>query len=168
MLDQQTFLQGINYLKASYINWSFDLHNDLALKVWYKKFSALDPTTFMQLIELYTDTKSFAPQSPADILNLVPQELAPADAWGIVLATIKRAFNNSNFLNIMAKEQPTLYPLVQHWDIEKIANDEKSLDSFGNVCWDYILGRQFKREYETYLKSKKLVRLGTSGVLLLN
>ena len=168
MLDQQTFLQGINYLKASYINWSFDLHNDLALKVWYKKFSALDPSTFMQLIELYTDSKSFAPQSPADILNLVPQELAPADAWEIVLATIKRAFNNSNFLNIMAKEQPTLYPLVQNWDIEKVAADERNLDTFGNVCWGYVLGRHFKREYAAYLKTKKLVRLGTSGVLLLN
>jgi len=168
MLDQQTFLQGINYLKASYINWSFDLHNDLALKVWYKKFSGLDPSTFMQLIELYTDTKSFAPQSPADILNLVPQELAPADAWDIILATIKRAFNNSNFLNIMAKEQPALYPFVQFWDIERIQNDENSKDSNDNICWGYILGRQFKREYTAYLQSKKLVRLGTGSVKLLN
>lgn len=167
MLDQQTFLQGINYLKASYINWSFDLHNDLALKVWYKKFSALDPTTFMQLIELYTDTKSFAPQSPADILNLVPQELAPADAWEVILAAIKRAFNNSNFLSIMAKEQPTLYPFVQFWDIEKVQADESNKDSLGNICWSYILGRQFKREYAAYLQNKKLVRLGTGNVQLL-
>jgi len=162
MLDQQTFLQGINYLKASYINWNFDLHNDLALKVWYKKFSALDPSTFMQLIELYTDTKSFAPQSPADILNLVPQDLAPADAWEVVLAAIKRAFNNSSFLNIMAKEQPTLYPLVQHWDIENVSED-----AFGNKCYTYELGRQFVREYRQHLNNKKLIRLSGSNVTLI-
>ena len=167
MLDQQTFLQGINYLKASYINWSFDLHNDLALKVWYKKFSALDPSTYMQLIELYTDTKSFAPQSPADLLNLVPQDLAPAAAWEVVLAVIKRAFNNSNFLSIVAKEQPALYPFVQFWDIEAVQNDDSNKDSLGNVCWSYILGRPFKREYEAHLRSKKLVRLGGGSVQLI-
>lgn len=168
MLDEKTFLQGLNYLKANYINWSFDLTNDIAIKVWYKKFSLLDPATYMQLIELYTDKSKFAPQSPTDILSIVPQDLEPNDAWEVVLAVIKRAFNNSNFLNIMAKEQPALYPLVQFWDIEAIQNDEKSKDSYGNICWGYILGRKFIREYAAYLNSKKLVRLNGGSVKLLN
>lgn len=168
MLEQKTFLQGLNYLKATYINWSFDLTNDLSINIWYKKFSNLDAPTFMQLIELYTEKSKFAPNSPADILNLVPQEPAPADAWEIVYAVIKRAFNNSNFLSIMAKEQPALYPFVQFWDIEQIANDENNKDSFNNICWGYTLGRQFKREYTAYLQNKKLVRLGAGSVKLLN
>ena len=49
MLDNKTFLQGINYLKANYINWNFDLNNDLMLKVWYKKFSNLENVTFIWL-----------------------------------------------------------------------------------------------------------------------
>lgn len=157
MLDQKVFLQGLNYLKANYINWSFDLNNDIALKVWYKKFSNLDAATYMQLIELYTDSKKFAPQSPADILNLVPIEMDPCDAWEVVYAVIKRAFNNSNFLTIMAKEQPTLYPFVQFWDIEKVSEDD-----YGNKCYNYDYGRPFRREYQAYLNSKKLVRIGNS------
>ena len=166
MLEQKTFLQGLNYLKANYINWSFDLTNDLSIAIWYKKFSNLDATTFMQLIELYTDKSKFAPNSPADILNLVPADLTPNDAWETILAVIKRAFNNSNFLNIMAKEYPSLYPYVQFWNIEEIT-DEGNKDSFNNVCWSYILGRQFKREYEAHLRSKKLVRLGGGSVRLI-
>jgi len=162
MLDQKTFLQGLNYLKANYINWSFDIHNDIALKVWYKKLSCLEDATFMQLIELYTDKSKFAPQSPADLLNLVPQDLAPNDAWDIIYAIILRTFNNSSFLNTMAKEQPTLYPFVQFWDIENV-----SKDSEGNKCYGYQFGRQFKREYQTYLNSKKLVRIGNSPVMLI-
>lgn len=168
MLEQKTFLQGLNYLKANYINWNFDLNNDLVISIWYKKFSTLDAATFMQLIEAYTNKSKFAPNSPADILNLIPADLAPNDAWEVILATIKRAFNNSNFLNIMAKEQPALYPFVQFWDIEQVQNDDASKDSDGNICWSYILGRQFKREYQAYLQNKKLVRLGGGSVKLLN
>lgn len=167
MLEQKTFLQGLNYLKANYINWSFDLTNDLAIAIWYKKFSNLDATTFMQLIELYTEKSKFAPNSPADILNLVPVDLTPSDAWETIYAVIKRAFNNSNFLSIMAKEQPALYPFVQFWDIEQVQNDDANKDSLGNVCWSYILGRPFKREYEAHLRSKKLVRLGGGSVRLI-
>ena len=168
MLEQKTFLQGLNYLKANYINWSFDLNNDLVIAIWYKKFSALDAATFMQLIEAYTDKSKFAPNSPADILNLIPQDLTPNDAWEVVLATIKRAFNNSNFLNIMAKEYPNLYPYVQFWDIEAIQNDDENKDSLGNICWGYILGRQFKRAYTAHLQDKKLIRLTNGSVKLLN
>lgn len=162
MLDQKTFLQGLNYLKANYINWSFDLNNNLVITIWYKKFSNLDAPTFMQLIEAFTDKSKFAPQSPADILNLVPQELTPNDAWDVILAVIKRTFNNSSFLNTMAKEQPTLYPFVQFWDIENVAKD-----SFGNKCYGYQLGRQFIREYQAYLKTKKLVRIGANPIKLI-
>lgn len=95
MLDQKVFLQGINYLKANYLNWGFDINNDLMIKVWYKKFSNLDANIFMSLVEKYTQFNKFPPNSPADLLELLRNELTqkeldPNEAWSKVIRLIQQ------------------------------------------------------------------------------
>lgn len=95
MLDQKVFLQGINYLKANYLNWGFDINNDLMIKVWYKKFSNLDANIFMNLVEKYTQFNRFPPNSPADLLELLRNELTQKEldaneAWAKVIRLIQQ------------------------------------------------------------------------------
>ena len=95
MLDQKVFLQGINYLKANYLNWQFDINNDLMIKVWYKKFSNLEANIYMSLIEQYTQFNKFPPNSPAELLELLRTELTKKEldaneAWSLVIQLINQ------------------------------------------------------------------------------
>lgn len=95
MLEQKVFLQGINYLKANYLNWAFDINNDLMLKVWYKKFANLEASTFMGMIESYTEYNKFPPNSPAELLEIIrgeleKKELDANEAWQETLRLISK------------------------------------------------------------------------------
>ena len=125
MLDQKTFLQGINYLKANYINWGFDINNDLMLKVWFKKFSNLDNATFISLVERYTDLNKFAPNSPADLLDLLKEEMLqmaqdPNDAWLEVRELIRTYgfYYNADKIYKALESKPALYKTVKQFDAE--------------------------------------------------
>lgn len=125
MLDNKTFLQGINYLKANYINWGFDLNNDLMLKVWYKKFSNLENATFIALVEKYTDNNKFAPNSPADLLDLLKnemtkQELDEGEAWALVRNLIRQYgfYYNADKIYKVLEDKPALYKTVQQFEGE--------------------------------------------------
>ena len=160
MLSYEKFFQGIKILKLNYINWQFNINDKEALEIWYKKFNNLDDATFKDLIEKYTSEKVFAPNSPADLLNLIPKELSAEEAWEHILLIIKRSFNNINFLSNIQKEEPQLIQFVSHWNIEEVPEDTQ-----GNKCWGYYLGRHFKRQYQEYLASKQLVRIGDNSII---
>lgn len=162
MLDFKVFIQGMNALKGYYVNWNFDANNELALKLWYKKFQDLDNATYQALIEAYVDEKIYAPNSPADLLNIIPKELSPDEAWERILLIIKRSFNNTNFLTNIQKEEPQLMQFVHNWNIEEVPEDTQ-----GNKCWGYHLGKIFKRQYQEYLANKQLVRIGDRSIKLL-
>lgn len=168
MLDQKTFLQGINYLKANYINWGFDLNNDLMLKVWFKKFSNLEPNVFMQLVEKYTELNKFAPNSPADLLDLLrnqmtQQQLDPNEAWQEVINLIHSYGFNYGRDKIYAalEDKPALKKTVQEME-----SDLRYLET-----GDTYTPQNFKKVYEINLKrsverSSSLL-LGTASTLFI-
>ena len=168
MLDQKVFLQGINYLKANYLNWGFDLNNDLMLKVWYKKFSNLEPSVFMGIIEKYTELHKFPPNSPAELLDLLREhitqkELTHGEAWEEVIRLIHRYgfyYGREKIYEALA-DKPALLKTVKEFEPE-LRNLQ--ID-------DSYTPERFKKAYNVYLKrqteshSSKL--LGTSSILLL-
>lgn len=169
MLDQKTFLQGINYLKANYINWGFDLNNDLMIKVWYKKFSNLEPNVFMGLVEKYTELNKFAPNSPAELLDLLrdqmtQQQTAPSEAWQEVIRLIHRhGFNYGGNERIYAElaAQPALLKTVK----------EMERELRGLTVDDTYTAERFKKNYEINLKRQveksSSLLLGTTNILML-
>lgn len=161
MLDQKTFLQGINYLKANYINWSFDLNNELMLKVWYKKFSNLEPNIFMGLVEKYTDVVKYAPNSPADLLELLTtqltqKELDADEAWQLILDLQEKYYYSSDKMLSELEQYPALLKTFKAYRI----------DSF-----DFYTMQAFKKSYEKNLKreieTKRSVLTG-SNIYFLN
>ncbi len=168
MLDQKVFLQGINYLKANYINWGFDINNDLQIKVWYKKFSNLEPSVFMGLVEKYTELNKFAPNSPAELLDLLrdtmtQKEIAPTEAWQEVIKLIHRHGFYYGREKILAalEDKPALKKTVLEFE-----NDLKFLE-----VGDTYTPQRFIKAYEINLKrqveSSSSLLLGTTNVLML-
>lgn len=168
MLDQKVFLQGINYLKANYINWGFDINNDLQIKVWYKKFSNLDAAVFMGLVEKYTELNKFAPNSPAELLDLLrdtmtQKEIAPTEAWQEVIRLIHKHGFNYGREKILAAldDKPALKKTVLEFE-----NDLRFLE-----VGDTYTPQRFIKAYEINLKrqveSSSSLLLGTTNILML-
>ena len=166
MLDQKVFLQGINYLKANYINWGFDLNNDLMIKVWYKKFSNLEAATFMGLVEKYTEINRYAPNSPADLLDvlkdqLAKQHLSADEAWVL----FKKLYKESqfHFREVYEKlaDQPALLKTVKEYE-DELWNLSKARDVY--------FVSTFKKTYDANIKSqveeRACLMLGTNTLLL--
>lgn len=169
MLDQKVFLQGINYLKANYLNWGFDLNNDLMLKVWYKKFSNLEASVFMELLEKYTELNKFPPNSPAELLDMLREritqkELSNGEAWEEVIRLIHRYgfhYNRDKIYEALA-DKPALFKTVKEFESELRCLQVE----------DTYIPERFKKAYAVNLKrqveSNSSLLLGTNYVFLLN
>lgn len=164
MLDIKIFLQGINYLKANYINWGFDINNDLQIKVWFKKFSNLEPNVFMGLVEKYTELNKYAPNSPADLLEvlrvqLIQKELGVDEAWAYLEGLLFKYPYDYKSIYKELEDKPALY---------KTFNDfENELHFYRN---QYTI-TAFKKAYEKNLQNeinKKTCMLTGSDLLFLS
>lgn len=164
MLDQKTFLQGINYLKANYINWGFDLNNDLMIKVWFKKFSNLEPQTFISIVEKYTELNKFPPNSPADLIELIrlqltQQELDANEAWALIQKLYVDHFYSYSKIYADIEDKPALYHTLKTF--------ERELSLYG--ANPYIINA-FKKHYENtlkgYVESKSNSLLGSNVLFL--
>lgn len=168
MLDQKTFLQGINYLKANYINWGFDINNDLMIKVWYKKVSNLEPNVFMGLIEKYTEYNKFPPNSPADLLELLREQMAQQqldanEAWYEVrrLIRVYGFYYKRDQIYAELEDKPVLKQTVRQMEGE-LRNLQVG---------DTYTPERFKKIYETNLRrhteNRSSLLLGTTNILLI-
>lgn len=168
MLDQKVFLQGINYLKANYLNWQFDINNDLMIKVWYKKFSNLEDAVFMGLIEKYTELNKFAPNSPAELLELLRDQMAQKEldaneAWEEVRRLIRSYgfYYGSKQIYEALEDKPALLKTVRQFEgeLRTLMSDDK------------YTPERFKKAYAINLKRQventSCVLLGTTSVLLI-
>lgn len=168
MLDQKVFLQGINYLKANYLNWGFDLNNDLMIKVWYKKFSNLEASVYRELLEKYTELNKFPPNSPAELLDLLREhiskkELTHGEAWEEVIRLIHRYgfyYGRDQIYEALA-DKPALLKTVKEFEAE-LRNLQ--ID-------DSYTPERFKKSYAINLKrqveNSSGLLLGTSSILML-
>lgn len=162
MLNDKTFLQGINYLKATYLNWNFDLNNDLMLKVWYKKLSVMDDETFMNLIEDFSNQSKYPPQSPADLLEHLQKSMINKlpdsnEAWLKVLALVRYyGFNyHADKIYQELEDNPALSKTVRQFE-----NELRHLETN-----DTYTPQRFKEVYKNNLENE--VRYN-SGLLLDN
>lgn len=167
-LDQKVFLQGINYLKANYLKWEFDINNDLMIKVWYKKFSHLDAKVFMGLVEKYTELNKFPPQSPAELLELLREEitkkeLSPNEAWQEVIRLISKygiQYRRSDFYNdLESQNRPALLKTVREFERELsglMSNDNYTPERF-KQAYSINLRRQVEKSSAVLLGMQNIL-----------
>ena len=160
MLDVKKFIMGLNLIKNTYLNWNFDIKNQMQVEIWYSKFKDMSDDDFKALIEEFTNKNVFPPNSPADILKYVKTYDSVDVAWTKILNIISRSINNQMFQNIMAKEESFLYQFVYSWNIDTVRKDTK-----GNNCYLYDFGKQFKRDYQRYLDSLKVKKVDNGALI---
>lgn len=63
MLDKGNFIAGMTLLKKTYLDWSFDLNDDMQIAVWYSSFKNLTDDQFKRLINEYREHNHKPPMS---------------------------------------------------------------------------------------------------------
>lgn len=149
--------KGIKYLKAFYTRWEFDVTNTFALQVWYQSLQNLSFEQLKDIIQTYCMKNQFPPNSPYDLLNVIPKCPSVEEATQIIRDIAERNTTQEFFLKEVYKVSPTLYPFT------KMIDPYAEKDSFGNKCLGYILKR-FKRNYQEYLDSIKIAYVGNQLV----
>lgn len=151
-LTSNEFYQAMCYIKAKYPNWSVNIQDTFFLQVWFDDFEEIDYKQMISLCKSYCRANRFPPQSPFDLLEMIPKVYSVDEAWEKIIDIYHRSKSNEFFLNTILKEEPSLYPFVKglnFFEIEK--------DGFGNSCIGYCIGKRFKREYKAYIDSQKIV-----------
>lgn len=172
MLNKETFLKGLQYLKACYVKWEFDLSNPVVIETWYRKFSKLTDNQYRLMIESFTDNNKFPPQSVADLLEelkkvYIAVEMNADDAWAYVLDQIRTySFHyRPEKIYESLEDKPALKKTVEQ--LESQLYDLKSNDV-------PVVSREFKKVYENNInnysntKVETLLSLGNVKQKLLN
>lgn len=70
-MTKEVFIQGIQYLKAVYSNFEFDLTDELKLNAWFSILSAFytKDDTFMVSIKKYCQNEKYPPYNPNYIID---------------------------------------------------------------------------------------------------
>lgn len=94
MLSKDEFIAGMTILKKSYLDWSFDLNDDVQIALWYSAFKNLNDEQFRNLIKEYHAHNRKPPTSIRDLTEIlvdkfyataiIPPEMALDVVRGIV------------------------------------------------------------------------------------
>ena len=149
--------KGIKFLKAFYTRWEFDVTNTFALQVWFKSLQKLSFEQFQDIVQTYCMNNQYPPNSPYDLLNLIPKYPSVEEATQIIRDIAERNTTQEFFLKELYKVSPGLYTFA------RMIDPYAEKDSFGNKCLGYILKR-FKRNYQEYLNNIKIAYIGNQLV----
>lgn len=136
-------------MKLYYPKWDLNIQDPMLLEVWYDSLCHFDTEEFKEIIKTYCKNNSYPPYSPTDLLKVIPKEYTVDEAWEIVLNTLKK-HSDIYYVYQDLNKYPSIYKCIKGINL----NGEK--DSFGNKCYNYSIGKEFKRRYGEYLKSLKV------------
>jgi len=145
-MTQQELGYLLKYIKSYYPKWEFNISDSFMLGVWYEAFEEIEFNGMQEILKKYCKSNTFPPQSPTDLLNLIPRAYTPNEAWSKVLDIHSRCKSQEFFLSQVLKEEPSLYPFVKRFNFYDIETD-----SLGNSCIGYCIGKPFKKDYQEYL-----------------
>ena len=152
MMSEQEFAKGLTFLKSYYVNWNFDITNTMTLSIWYESFKEIEYQSFQEIVKSYCKSNRFPPQSPFDILDMIPKNIDVNTAWELIRDIAKRCdYKNSMFRNMVYKENKEIYEIVKNYDLENLEED-----TFGNKCLGFIYEKAFRKIYKEYLDSIKI------------
>ena len=146
--------RGIKYLKAFYTKWDFDVTNTFALQVWYKCFKDVEFETFQKIIQDYCFNNQYAPNSPNDLLKLIPRYLSTDEACELIRDIVSRNVTPEYFMRELYSNNQCIYGAVKGMEDEFYRKD-----SFEKNCVGYAL-KMFKRRYQTFLDQQRVAYVG--------
>lgn len=135
-----SFVKGIEYLNAYYVNFKFDINDKLAQQIWYQALSEIDNESFELLVTDYAKNNVYAPQSPTHLLewfdkiykdNLVKLHtklsfIESTYLYEIDRYTVKTDYNKA----IKECDDPLIAGVLLKIRDKELSNDLKSLSTF--------------------------------------
>lgn len=164
-MTEKTFIDGMNYLKATYISWKFDTNSEQQIRVWYSMFDAMDDKDFMDMIKQYAIKNKYPPQSPVELLEIKVgklTELTPDEAWAKCIKAInKYSFDRLTYVDYLPNgeeitytHRQRLYDSLREYPIlQKTVEDYESI--LENWDGDSYLPVNFKKSYETNVHNRE-------------
>ena len=94
-MTKTIFSTQLAMLNKYYINFKFDINDDMMVRVWYEALKQFDDETFKLIIMEYCTNNIYPPQSPTHLiehykLNIVKSELCGEQAFEMMLSDIKK------------------------------------------------------------------------------
>lgn len=71
MLSKEEFIAGITILKKLYLDWNFDLNDDIQISLWYSAFKNLTDEQFRNIIKEYHAHNRKPPTSVRDLTEIL-------------------------------------------------------------------------------------------------
>lgn len=161
-MNENEFVKSMMYLKNIYTNWNLNISNPDVLEAWFYYFKDIEISSFRKIVLSYCKANRYAPNSPYDLLDLIPKTYDENEAWEKILDVYKRSSNDQVFKATLHKEFPELYDFVSQYDFYNVPKD-----SFGNDCLGYCIGKNFKEDYKHYkdVNNIKKEQISTSKIL---
>lgn len=162
-MTEKEFINCMNYLKGLYVNWKFETNDGLMVRSWYRKLGRFDSNALLYMIDKYSDSNSFPPQSPADLIQILCDDadflaLQPEQAWAKVVNLIRRYgffYHRDEIYRELEKENvPALTATVR--DMESALTNLVESDTYTPERFKKIFASRMSAE----TAEQKLARIG--------
>ena len=165
MLSKETFLEGIGYIVAWYVNFKLQLKDksgeeSFQYSIWYGAFKNFSNEDFVNVVRGYCNEEMYPPSSPTSLLNYANVKMLDfrkqeiENAWQTLLQEIQKngfgIFYNSK--NEVVNSLESALNRLENPLIKEVYEQNKS--SFREIN---VENREWKRKeffeiYETLLK----------------
>ena len=168
MLKKETFLKGINILMKTYLNWKFDITDDLQIQIWYNQFKNLQDNLYIEIINKYISCNKFPPNCPYDLIETLKiaieeNKLSSDGAWNKVLELVREyGFKyNADKIYESVKEDEILKKTIEYFEreLENLKSDDQYVAERFKKAYEMNLKRKIENESRVLLGKKDLSKL---------
>ena len=156
MLDKDKFIAGITLLKKTYLDWNFDLNDDVQIAVWYSSFKNLTNEQFIRLINEYRDLNNKPPMSIRDLTEILVDKfyatakVPPEQALDVVREIVSKnggwSYGRSGIYKDLAAYPKALFETVKEFE-----NTLSSMSAKDGYAED-----RFRKAYATRLRASAI------------
>lgn len=164
MLELKTFVAGIVHLQKFYLDWKFDVKDEMQIKVWYTPFKNLTSDQYAWLIKEYKNHNDQPPKSVKQLTDILVNvyynraKIKPENALDFVRGVISEKggweYGGKTEIYKTLEKYPPLHKTVKEFEdtIKSMsANDSYAADRFR---------RAYENNLREYASSYTFERLG--------
>ena len=153
-MTNEEFYKTLLYLKAKYPNWNLKIDDPFTVEVWYEDFENIDVVSMKQICKDYSRVNKYPPNSPSDLLNLIPKYPSINEACDLIRDCVERNSTPEYFMRDLYSKNQIVYNVVKG-----LESTFYSKDSFKNNCIGYAL-KNFKTRYRDFLSEQNIAFVG--------
>lgn len=162
MLSQKSFIAGMKFLTANYVDWNFNINNPEQVSVWYSLIKNISDEQFSKLVKEYSIRNKYPPRCVRDLTEILVEQtynmaqIKPEGALNFVRNVITDCggwdFGGKVDIYNKLKKYPALYEVVK--EFERELQEMRPNDPF--------VADRFRKAYEEKLRKSAESRVDKS------